>query len=68
MIEEARMCMYARILRCPLGDNPEDCQLYEIRKLPMEERLAWLEEKTNSEVVEMYQQHTKCLEQKLEGN
>jgi hypothetical protein len=64
-IEDARMGMHGRILRCPLGGNPEDCPLHEVRKWPLEERIAWLESKTNQEIVELYQQHVHCLEQKL---
>ena len=64
-VEEARLGMHGRILRCPLGGNPEDCPLYEIRKWPMNERLAWLDSKTDEEVVELYHRHTDCLEHKL---
>jgi hypothetical protein len=60
-IEEARLAMHGRLLRCPFGDNPKDCPLHGIRKLPVEERLEWLESKTNAEVVELYQQHRDCL-------
>jgi hypothetical protein len=64
-IEEARIGMNARILRCSLGGNPEDCPLHEVRKRPVEERKAWLELKPDEEVVELYRQHIKCLEYKL---
>jgi hypothetical protein len=65
-IDEARLAMHGRLLRCPIGDNPEDCPLHEIRKRPVEERLAWLESKTNKQVVELYQQHKDCLNTKKE--
>ncbi len=64
-IEEARLGMHGRILRCPLGGNPDDCPLHEVRTWPVEKRVAWLESKTDQEVVELYNCHTKCLEQKL---
>ena len=65
-IEKARMGMQGRILRCPLGDdNPEDCPLHEVRTWPMENRLAWLDAKTDEEVVELFILHTTCLEHKL---
>lgn len=64
-IEEARVGMHARILRCPMGGNPEDCPLHNVREWPMEERIAWLEAKTDEEVVELYRRHTDCLEFKL---
>ena len=63
--EAARMAMHGRILRCPLGGNPEDCPLHEVRTWPMEERLDWLGSKTDEEVVELYTRHSDCLEHKL---
>ncbi len=66
-VEEARIGMHGRILRCPLGGNPEDCPLYEVRKWPIEERLVWLDSKTNEEVVALYHRHNDCLEQKMAG-
>lgn len=63
--EDARLGMCGRILRCPLGDNPEDCPLYEIRKLPIEERVEWLNARTDEEVTELFALHSKCLEEKL---
>lgn len=63
--EEARMFMQGRLLRCPLEDNPKDCPLCEIRKLPLEERITWLASKSDIEVVELYHQHTDCLKYKL---
>jgi hypothetical protein len=65
MIEEARFGMQGRIMRCPLGDNPEDCLLHELRKLPVKERVVWLEAKTDDEVIELYRKHIKCLARKL---
>lgn len=64
-VEEARIGMHARILRCPLGGNPEDCPLHNVRVWPVEERLAWLESKTDDEIVELYRRHADCLEFKL---
>lgn len=64
-VEEARIAMSGRLLRCPLGDNPEDCPLYDIRKLPIEERVAWLQSKTDDEVVALFQQHVQCLKYKV---
>ena len=64
--EEARVGMHARILRCPLGNNPRDCPLYEVRKKPMEERLAWLAAKSDEEIVDLYNRHIDCLEFKAD--
>ena len=40
--------------------------MHELRKLPVEDRIAWLESNTDEEVVALYEQHNKCLECKLE--
>ena len=64
-IQEARMGMHGRILRCPVGENPKDCPLYEVRKWPMEKRVAWLESKSDDEILTLYTYHTGCLEKKL---
>jgi len=66
LAEEARFALHGRILRCPLGGNPSDCPLHELRKLPVEQRIAWLESKTDEEVIDLYHQHNACLECKLE--
>ncbi len=63
--QNARFGMHARILRCPLGNNPEDCPLYEVRKWPIEERVNWLNSKTDQEVIELFALHLECLERKL---
>ena len=65
VIEEARIGMHARILRCPLGGNPEDCPLHNVREWPMAERLVWVESKTDTEIVNLYRLHSDCLEYKL---
>ena len=66
LVEEAKFALHGRVLRCPLGGNPEDCPMYEIRKLPVEERCAGLESQTREEMVALYEQHNQCLECKLE--
>ena len=63
-MSEARFAMHGRILRCPLGDNPPDCPLYEIRQLPVEERIVWLESKADEEVDALYGFHLRCLDKK----
>lgn len=67
LVEEARFALHGRILRCPLGGNPVECPLHEIRKRCMEDRVKWLESQSDEEVVELYQLHNACLECKLEN-
>ena len=66
LVEEAKFALHGRILRCPLGGNPEDCPMHDIRKLPVEERIVWLESQTDEEIITLYELHNKCLECKLE--
>lgn len=67
IVEEARIGMHARILRCPVSDNPKDCPLHEVRKWPMEQRLDWLNSKSDEAVVALFQRHIHCMETKLSG-
>jgi len=66
LVDEARFALHGRILRCPLGGNPADCPLHEIRMMPIEKRVMWLESQSDEEVVELYHRHNTCLECKLE--
>jgi hypothetical protein len=59
-----RLAMHGRILRCPLGGNPPDCPLYEIRQKPLAKRMEWLKSKTDLELFELFEYHIKCLAKK----
>ncbi len=63
----ARTLMHGRLLRCPMGGNPPDCPLYEIRLLPFEERIIWLESKTDFELTSLLGYHLNCFEKKISG-
>ncbi len=65
LVEDARMAMYGRILRCPVEDNPDDCPLKEVWEIPLEDRIAWLELKSDEEIIELHLHHTKCAAAKL---
>ena len=66
LVDEARFALDGRILRCPFGENPIECPLHELRKQPVEDRLAWLESKSDEEVVDLYRLHTDCMACKLD--
>lgn len=53
--------MYGRILRCPLGGNPSDCPLCEIRQMSLSDRIIWLDSKSDEEVTALYGYHVRCL-------
>lgn len=64
---EARIAMHGRILRCSFGGNPVHCPLHETRKLPVEERIKWLESQNDEELIELYRAHRACMKCKLEA-
>ncbi len=63
-MSDARLALHGRILRCPMGGNPKSCPLHEIRLLPVQERIMWLESKTDEAVEVIYRSHVACLAQK----
>ena len=63
--EAARIALSGRLLRCPLGNNPADCPLHDVRQMPVEERITWLESLSNDEVIAFYLQHVRCLKSKV---
>lgn len=46
---------------CPLGGNPPDCQLNEVRLMSQENRKRWLADLTDDECALLYQRHLDCL-------
>lgn len=67
LVEEAKFALHGRILRCPLGGNPDDCPMHELRKLPVEDRIAWLNSQTDEELIILYEMHNQCLRCKLDA-
>lgn len=61
---DARLAMHGRILRCPLGGNPEDCLFHDVRLLPVRDRVTWLESLSDEEVKKLYFFHCKCEDRK----
>lgn len=60
-VTDARIALYGRILRCPDGGNPKGCPLHELRQLPIEDRILWLESKSDDEVARLFQHHVRCM-------
>ena len=47
---------------CPFHrDNPEDCPLFELRKLPRTKRLEWFRELSEEDLVYLTTYHQVCL-------
>ncbi len=66
-MSEVRLAMHGRILRCSLGGNPKECPLHEIRQRSIEERIVWLDSKSEEEVEALFSYHLKCLDEKTES-
>jgi len=52
------------IMECPSGGNPNECQFYDRRKLPLQERIRWLDSILDDECLRIYKLHCDCLSQK----
>jgi hypothetical protein len=52
------------LFQCPLGGNPCDCPGHAIRKLPVRERVRWLQSLSDAECRELYLKHLQCLQAK----
>ena len=63
--ELARIYMQARLLRCPLGNNPDNCPLHDIRLLPMDQRYDWLDRQSDDDVLQLFQHHNECVKRRL---
>lgn len=60
----ARELAVGVLLECPLGGNPADCVLHELRKWTVEERLDWLDGLSDDSCAELYDLHLQCLQHK----
>lgn len=49
---------------CPLSEVDEHCPLKDVRSLPMEKRLAWLNDKSDAEITNFFSQHFACLKKR----
>ena len=65
-VREARNALHGRILRCPVEDDPPDCQFFTIRQLPLEKRLDWLAELSDETALALYDRHLSCFRDKTE--
>lgn len=62
--EVARKMLLWLSFECPLGGNPCDCQLQQVRRMPFEERRRWLSGLSDAECLLHYEQHRQCLSMK----
>lgn len=59
--DEVKMLVKWLVVECPVGGNPSDCPLNEIRKWPLKDRIAWVNNQGYPEHLEIYLHHKQCL-------
>lgn len=57
----ARQMLTSLQWECPLGGNPPHCQLHEVRKMDMGQRMRWIATLSDDQCSRMYQHHLDCL-------
>ncbi|MBK1792148.1 hypothetical protein [Persicirhabdus sediminis] len=65
-VDDLKSIIFGLTIACPFSPNdaPSHCQLREIRKLPLAERLAWMKQLTDEERLQFYQNHLQCLKKR----
>ena len=64
-IGTVRAKLVGLVVECQMGDNPEDCPLYEKRNLSFSDRIEWLKSLSDNEILGIYSAHRECLAAKL---
>jgi hypothetical protein len=52
---------------CSLGGSPEDCQLFSVRQMDMDDRLKWFVNLSEDERCKFYDRHMMCLTLKMKA-
>lgn len=63
-IRDSRAWIKGLVMGCPFGEPEADCPLKEIRKKPLTERLAYVNNLTDAEVSDILLHHKRCLEKR----
>ena len=58
-IEEVKTIIFGLSVECPMGNNPPDCPLREIRLLSLTDRFSWVNELSEEERQQYYEYHKK---------
>jgi len=48
------------LIACPYGPNSATCVLYDIRKKPLKERMAWARQLADKQIQDIINIHKKC--------
>ena len=64
---ELRDNVLSLAMSCPVNDcNPEECPLYHIRHLDLDERLEWFKNLSDEELIYLNAYHFVCMKTRLE--
>ena len=61
---EARACVLGLVMDCPFEPNPTECALYEVRQKTRKERVKWVQQLTEGQVIQTIRVHKECLAKK----
>lgn len=65
--EEVKRIALCLVIECPIGGNPESCPFFEIRKLHLKDRIAWVNKRDYHDHLEIYLHHKQCLAKSEKG-
>ena len=63
VVGNIRISMHGLMSRCPMGGNPDNCPLFDVRQLPVKDRISWLEDRSTEEVISLFGYHSQCREE-----
>lgn len=63
--QDLRALLTGLVFECPVGGNPVDCQLCEIRQRAVADRLQYLRDLSDAEAERLYASHKRCLRDKV---
>jgi hypothetical protein len=64
IVENIRISMHGLMLSCPIEGHPDNCPFFDVRQLPVKDRISWLEDKSTEEVISLFGYHVRCLDVK----
>ena len=55
-----RVYVMGLLVACPYKSNPATCALYDIRKKPLKERMAWARQLADKQIQDIINIHKEC--------
>lgn len=59
--EDVKRIVLCLVIECPMSGNPESCPIFDVRKLPLKDRIEWVNKREYPEHLEIYLHHKQCL-------